>query len=145
MEARLKVNGQPIDPAATYTVAVSDYIGYGGSGYAFPAMSSPIDFSRGTDVQVVADFIRKLGVVDYSDTEGRIQLKAAPAPVRKLNFYSTSSLLGSGLQPLSGQEPTSGQGSPSGQIPGRPPSDEESPARSVSSSTPDTTSISPPG
>jgi 2',3'-cyclic-nucleotide 2'-phosphodiesterase (5'-nucleotidase family) len=91
----LKVNGQPIDPNAEYTLAVADYIGTGGSGYPLAGFGAPTDISSEVDAVVVGEYVKKVGNLTYKATDGRIKVKAAPVPtaVAKVNFYNSSSLL----------------------------------------------------
>ncbi|MCL4515512.1 MAG: bifunctional metallophosphatase/5'-nucleotidase [Firmicutes bacterium] len=104
----LKVNGQPIDPGAIYSVAVADYIGTGGGGYPLPGMATPVDLSSDVDAIIVGEYVKKIGTLNYAATAGRIRIKTAPIPVavNKLNFYNSSSLLADlngALVPLTGQ------------------------------------------
>lgn len=104
----LKVNGQPIESTAIYSVAVADYIGTGGGGYPLPSMATPVDLSSDVDAIIVGDYVKKIGTLNYAATAGRIKVKATPVPVAvsKLNFYNSSSLLADSngaLVPLTSQ------------------------------------------
>lgn len=104
---RAQVNGQPLDLTHTYVVALSDYV-YAGDRYGF-AGAPVLDLASQTDALIVADYIEKLGNLNYPATEGRIQIKASPTPVpvTSLNWYSSSSLLAAddsgALVPLTNQ------------------------------------------
>lgn len=77
LDAEISVAGRPLDPSRRYRVAVNDYMGTGGGGYAFPAFGPPVDTSSGTDVLELAAFIEKTlrGVVNYPASEGRIRIE----------------------------------------------------------------------
>jgi 2',3'-cyclic-nucleotide 2'-phosphodiesterase (5'-nucleotidase family) len=69
----VKVGGQPLDLAKTYTVALPDYVMNGGDGYAmFPGQKVLVDPQSG-DLTVLAleKYIAKKGTVSPS-IEGRI-------------------------------------------------------------------------
>lgn len=71
----ITVDGEPIDDAATYTVATNDYMGGGGDGYdAFTAGTPVIDDTTG-DLMAndVMSFVRDAGEVSPAP-EGRITL-----------------------------------------------------------------------
>ena len=103
----LKINGQPVDPDQIYTLAVSDYIAT--STDYWSTLPTPVEMSSEVDAIAVADFVQKLGTVNYkSGGEGRIKMVApsAPVAVSKLNFYNSSSLLADdngALVPLTNQ------------------------------------------
>ena len=69
----VKVNGQPLDPAKVYTVALPDYVMNGGDGYAmFPGQKVLVDAQAG-DLVVLAleKYIAKRGTVSPA-VEGRV-------------------------------------------------------------------------
>jgi 2',3'-cyclic-nucleotide 2'-phosphodiesterase (5'-nucleotidase family) len=69
----VKVNGQPLDPAKVYTIALPDYVMNGGDGYAmFPGQKVLVDTQAG-DLVVLAleKYIAKKGTVSPS-IEGRV-------------------------------------------------------------------------
>ena len=78
LDAELTIDGQPVDPLASYTVAVNDYMGYGGGNYKFLSYSDPLAFSADYDAAEVVAFIQRLGVVNYAPTEGRIAIVNGP-------------------------------------------------------------------
>ena len=69
------VNGQPIDDAATYTVATNDYMGGGGDGYAAFEQGTPVIDAVTGDLMAndVMSFIREAGTISPAP-EGRITL-----------------------------------------------------------------------
>jgi len=69
----VRVNGAPLDPAKTYTVALPDYLMNGGDGYAmFPAQKVLIDAQSGDlVVQALEKYIAKRGTVSPAP-EGRL-------------------------------------------------------------------------
>lgn len=69
------VNGEPLDPERTYSVALQDFLANGGSGYPFPEFGQSVDQAPEVDALIVANYVKKVGEVDYAATEGRIQLK----------------------------------------------------------------------
>lgn len=75
IDAELTVNGEPIDPSATYVVAVPDYIGTGGSGYSFEG--EVVQAQAGLMSNAMVNYAEKLmeeeGVINYS-SEGRIDV-----------------------------------------------------------------------
>jgi len=73
--ASVTVDGEPVDPDATYTLATTDYLFY--SGDEFPALEEPHRVDR-LDVQheVLADYARQKGI--DPEVEGRVRLHAAP-------------------------------------------------------------------
>ncbi|HYF91793.1 MAG TPA: bifunctional UDP-sugar hydrolase/5'-nucleotidase [Symbiobacteriaceae bacterium] len=103
----LRIGGQPIGLDQTYTVAMSDYVAT--SPTYFAEVPPVLEMASVVDAIAVAEYIKKLGTVDYALTEGRIKMKASPAPVAvsTVNFYSTASLLAAGegdtLVPLTDQ------------------------------------------
>lgn len=69
----VRVGGQPLDPAASYTVAVTNYVAGGGdgvSGFADAEELVPIGDAP-VDAEVIADHARTLTTIDVT-TEGRI-------------------------------------------------------------------------
>jgi len=71
----VKVNGQPIDPNQTYSVAVSSFLANGGSG--FTVMKRGTIVAKGvTDLDTVTAYIKTLPQPFTSKIEGRIQVKA---------------------------------------------------------------------
>ncbi len=103
----VKVNGQPIDLAATYTLAVSDFAAT--SGTYFETVPTVIDVGSDVDAIAVAEYIKKVGTLNYRSSEGRIVVKAAPTPVAvtKVNVFNSGSLLAAdaagNLVPLTNQ------------------------------------------
>jgi 2',3'-cyclic-nucleotide 2'-phosphodiesterase (5'-nucleotidase family) len=103
----LKVAGEPVDPNRVYTLAVSDYVAT--SPQYWTAIPTPVEMGSEVDAIAVAEYIKKLGTVNYKTTEGRIRIAAPSTPiaVSKLNFYNASSLLAAGeggaLVPLTNQ------------------------------------------
>ncbi|HWI60656.1 MAG TPA: bifunctional UDP-sugar hydrolase/5'-nucleotidase [Symbiobacteriaceae bacterium] len=104
----LKIAGEPVDPNKVYTLAVSDYIAT--SRDYWSTLPTPVEMSSEVDAIAVAEFIKKLGTVNYkSGGEGRIKMvsPAVPVAVTKLNFYNSSSLLAAdasgNLVPLTNQ------------------------------------------
>ncbi|WP_096436793.1 5'-nucleotidase C-terminal domain-containing protein [Alteribacter populi] len=82
-EANLTVNGETLDPEATYTVAVADYIGTGGGGYDF--VGEIVD-EVGLMTEAMISYSEKLTEdgqdIDYSTDEGRISVSVADdAPI----------------------------------------------------------------
>ncbi|WEG16625.1 S-layer homology domain-containing protein [Alkalihalophilus pseudofirmus] len=78
VDAELFVDGEPIDPAATYTVALNNFIATGGDGYNFEGEMIQEDAGYVTNAMIA--YARHLmeteGVIDY-EVEGRIQVKSA--------------------------------------------------------------------
>jgi 5'-nucleotidase len=74
--AEVRVGGEPLDPAATYSVAVTNYVVGGGDGVTgfddadvlVPASEAP------SDAEAIAVHVRGLGVVDVA-IEGRIVVR----------------------------------------------------------------------
>lgn len=104
----LKIAGEPVDPDRVYTLAVSDYIAT--STDYWSTIPTPVEMSSEVDAIGVAEYVKKLGTVNYkSGGDGRIKMVApsVPVAVSRLNFYNSSSLLaadGSGaLVPLTNQ------------------------------------------
>ncbi|TSB44817.1 5'-nucleotidase C-terminal domain-containing protein [Alkalicoccobacillus porphyridii] len=82
-DVTLTIGNEPIDLEATYTVAVANYIGTGGSGYNFEG--TVISETVGLMTEAMKNFALKLTAegktLDYS-SEGRIKLSVDPtAPV----------------------------------------------------------------
>jgi len=71
----IEVDGEPIRPVDTYTVALPNYIFNGGDGYdMFKDGKVIVDSdSARTDVEVLIDYAKSLGVIDVS-VEGRIRI-----------------------------------------------------------------------
>lgn len=104
----LKIAGEPVDPNKVYTLAVSDYIAT--SSDYWSTMPTPVEMSSEVDAIAVAEYVKKLGTVNYkSGGDGRIKMvaPAVPTAVSKLNFYNSSSLLAANetgaLVPLTNQ------------------------------------------
>jgi len=74
--AQLTVEGQPVDPARVYRVAVPDFLGTGGDGYRFEG--KVVDEDAGVLTDAMIQYARKLtqekGSVDYA-SEGRIRIR----------------------------------------------------------------------
>jgi len=70
----IEVDGDPIKPLDTYTVAMPNYIFNGGDGYdMFKDGKVIVDSDNArTDVEVLIDYTKSLGVIDVS-VEGRIR------------------------------------------------------------------------
>ncbi|WP_444685759.1 bifunctional metallophosphatase/5'-nucleotidase [Alkalicoccus luteus] len=80
VDADLYVDGEPIDPDETYTLATNNFMAEGGSGY---------DFSNADIIQPEAGYVTMAmfqhldflmdteGAVDYEDGEGRISIEQA--------------------------------------------------------------------
>lgn len=67
----LKVNGKDIDMNKTYTVATNDFTAAGGDGY--PVFDKlPILNEYSTLSESLENYIKKLGTVNYKESEGRI-------------------------------------------------------------------------
>ncbi|WP_202079764.1 5'-nucleotidase C-terminal domain-containing protein [Caldalkalibacillus salinus] len=84
LDAELIVNDEPIDPEETYVVAVTDYIGSGGSGYDFQGEVVQAGAGFVTNAMLgYAQFLTDSGqYLDY-ETEGRISVEVdeeAPFP-----------------------------------------------------------------
>jgi 5'-nucleotidase / UDP-sugar diphosphatase len=69
----ISIGGKPLDPAATYTLATSDYLMAGGDGYASLTKGRPIIDASGGPLMatVVSDYIAARGTVSPG-VEGRI-------------------------------------------------------------------------
>ncbi|GAA0357525.1 5'-nucleotidase C-terminal domain-containing protein [Bacillus horti] len=80
LDSYLEVNGEPIDLEGTYTLAIPDYIGTGGSGYEF--VGEVLQPSAGFMTNAMISYGEKLmaeqGVIDYPATEGRIKVTIDP-------------------------------------------------------------------
>lgn len=72
----IKVNGEPLDPTKTYTLATNDYVANGGDGYAvLKGKTQLIDKAAGTLMATtVIDYIAERGEVSPA-TGGRINAK----------------------------------------------------------------------
>ncbi|HLO02627.1 MAG TPA: bifunctional UDP-sugar hydrolase/5'-nucleotidase [Symbiobacteriaceae bacterium] len=102
----VKVAGQPLVLDQTYTMALSDYVAT--TPQYWTTLPTIVDMSSEVDAIAMANFVTKLGTVDYKTTEGRIKIKTSPTPipVTSVNFYSTASLLADesgALVPLTNQ------------------------------------------
>ena len=72
----VKVNGEPLDPARTYTVATNDYMASGGDGYtSFVGAKNLIDAAGAVLMATqVIDYIAAAGTVEPK-VEGRIVIR----------------------------------------------------------------------
>ncbi|WP_017470928.1 5'-nucleotidase C-terminal domain-containing protein [Amphibacillus jilinensis] len=90
VDAELYIEGEPIDPDATYTVAVSDYIGTGGSGYDF--QGTVLDALTGMMTDAMLTYAKYLTANDqmlnYSANE-RIAIEVTEAPIEGEPIGST--------------------------------------------------------
>lgn len=71
----VRVNGKPIDPAESYTVAVSSFLASGGSGFTVMKRGKIIEKGT-TDLETVTAYIKSLPQPFSAKIEGRIQVKA---------------------------------------------------------------------
>jgi 5'-nucleotidase len=74
--SNIEVNGQPLDPNATYTVAINDYMYGGGDGYTmFENLPTLVAPDEGPDLAaVVSNYVKAKGTVS-PQIEGRIMIK----------------------------------------------------------------------
>nr|WP_306301360.1 5'-nucleotidase [Thalassobacillus sp. C254] len=74
-DAKLTVDGEPLDPEATYSVAVPDYIGTGGSGYEFAGTVEQEGAGYMTNAMLMYanTLMNTEGAIDY-ESEGRISI-----------------------------------------------------------------------
>ncbi|WP_353626416.1 5'-nucleotidase C-terminal domain-containing protein [Bacillus sp. JCM 19041] len=79
LDANLTVSGEPIDPEATYKVAVADYIGTGGSGYNFEGevLQETVGLMTAAMEQYALALTENGQALDYT-SEGRISIKVDP-------------------------------------------------------------------
>jgi 5'-nucleotidase/UDP-sugar diphosphatase len=73
----LRINGKPVDPAATYKVATNSFMAVGGDGYTMMTSGYRYDTSA-FQRDVVIEYIEYLGGTVTPKTEGRITVIEAP-------------------------------------------------------------------
>ncbi|MBM7539844.1 5'-nucleotidase C-terminal domain-containing protein [Amphibacillus cookii] len=107
VDAELYIEDEPIDPDATYTVAVSDYIGTGGSGYDF--QGAVLDALTGMMTDAMLTYAKYLTandqMINYSANE-RIAIEVTDAPIEGEPIGSTEY----GLSSVNNRDGDSGLG-----------------------------------
>ncbi len=86
-------NGQKIDPAATYTVAVNNFMADGGDGYTILKKGTDRTVLK-TDLDTLIDYVKAQSRAIYAEVEGRITLLDTTAPaapqVNAVSYEATS-------------------------------------------------------
>jgi 2',3'-cyclic-nucleotide 2'-phosphodiesterase / 3'-nucleotidase / 5'-nucleotidase len=82
-------NGQKIDPAAVYTVAVNNFMADGGDGYTILKQGTDRTVLK-TDLDTLIDYVKAQTRPIYAEIEGRITVLDTTAPaLPELNFELT--------------------------------------------------------